>query len=576
MRLSAYFLPTLREDPAEAEVVSHRLMLRAGMIRRVAAGVYSYLPLGYRALRKVEGIIRREMDRAGALEVFLPVLSPAELWKETGRWEIYGRELMRLQDRHGRDFCLGPTHEEVITDLVRRDVNSWRQLPLNLYQIQTKFRDEIRPRFGLMRGREFGMKDAYSFDRGEEGAQKSYETMFETYTRIFRECGLNFKAVEADSGPIGGAFSHEFMVLADTGEDLLLNCGECGYAANLEKAEIAAPENPAETEEPLPLEERSTPGRRTVEEVSQFLECTPASLVKTLLYQADDGVVAVLVRGDHQVNVTKLKNHLAAGTLEPASPEKIEAATGGPTGFSGPVGLEGVRVVADAQIRHLANFVTGSNAADGHLVNVNFERDFKVSEWADVKAADAGDPCPRCRRPMETIRGIEVGHVFKLGTKYSEAMKATYLDEEGREQTIVMGCYGIGTGRTVAASVEQNHDEHGIIWPVPLAPFPVTLLTLSVKDSDLMEASERLVGELEGKGIEVLWDDRDERPGVKFKDAELVGIPYRITVGPKGLKEGKVELVRRKTREARSVDVQKAAETVAESVLEERNFSSQI
>jgi prolyl-tRNA synthetase len=564
MRLSTYFLPTLREDPAEAEVVSHRLMLRAGMIRRVAAGVYSYLPLGYRVLRKVEGIIRREMDRAGALEVFLPVLSPAELWKETGRWEVYGRELMRLQDRHGRDFCLGPTHEEVITDLVRRDVNSWRQLPLNLYQIQTKFRDEIRPRFGLMRGREFGMKDAYSFDRGEEGAQKSYEIMFETYTRIFRECGLNFKAVEADSGPIGGAFSHEFMVLADTGEDLLLHCRECGYAANLEKAGVAPPEEPGEAEAPRPLEERATPGRRTVEEVSEFLECAPSILVKTLLYQADAGVVAVLVRGDHQVNVTKLKNYLAAGTLEPAGPEKIEAATGGPTGFSGPVGLEGLRVVADAQIRHLANFVTGANTADGHLVNVNFERDFIVSEWADVKAADAGDPCPRCRRPMETIRGIEVGHVFKLGTKYSESMKAVYLDEEGREQTIVMGCYGIGTGRTVAASVEQNHDEQGIIWPVPLAPFPVTLLTLSVKDSDLMDASERLVGELEAKGIEVLWDDRDERPGVKFKDADLIGCPVRVVIGGKSYKKGEGEIRIRRTGEQSAAPLDGLAARVEE------------
>jgi len=549
MRLSTYLVPTLREDPAEAEVISHRLMLRAGMIRKVAAGVYSYLPLGYRALRKVEGIIRREMDRAGAQEVFLPVLSPAELWRETGRWDVYGKELMRLQDRHGRDFCLGPTHEEIITDLVRREVNSWRQLPLNLYQIQTKFRDEIRPRFGLMRGREFGMKDAYSFDRNEEGVQKSYEIMFEAYSRIFEQCGLNFKAVEADSGPIGGSFSHEFMVLADTGEDLLLNCGGCGYAANLEKAEIAPPADPASPGDLKPLEEKDTPGQRTVEEVSSFLGCDPSRLVKTLLFQGDEGTVVVLLRGDHQLNETKLKNYLGGAALEPAREELIETVTGGPAGFSGPVGLENARIIADRQIRHLTNFVTGGNAPDRHLVNVNFERDCTVTEWADVKAADAGDPCPRCRQPMETIRGIEVGHVFKLGTKYSEAMKATYLDEQGQEQTMVMGCYGIGTGRTVAASVEQNHDDDGIIWPVPIAPFPVTLLTLNVRDGALMEASERLVKGLEEKGIDVLWDEREERPGVKFKDADLIGCPVRVVIGGKSYQKGEGEIRVRRTGE---------------------------
>jgi prolyl-tRNA synthetase len=564
MRLSTYLLPTLREDPAEAEVVSHRLMLRAGMIRRVAAGVYSYLPLGLRALRKVEGIIRREMDRAGALEVFLPVLSPAELWRETGRWDVYGKELMRLQDRHGRDFCLGPTHEEIITDLVRREVNSWRHLPLNLYQIQTKFRDEIRPRFGLMRGREFGMKDAYSFDRDEKGAEKSYEIMFETYTRIFEQCGLNFKAVEADSGPIGGAFSHEFMVLADTGEDLLLNCEGCGYAANLEKAEIAPPQEPLETEKEKPLEKRETPGKTTVDEVAAFLGCEPSRLVKTLLFEADGKIVAILLRGDHQLNETKLGNYLGAASLEPAAPERVAAVTGGPAGFSGPVGLEGVRVIADLQIRHLVNFVTGGNAADTHFVDVNRKRDFDVTEWADVKAAAVGDPCPRCRRSMETIRGIEVGHVFKLGTKYSEAMKATYLDEESNEQTIVMGCYGIGTGRTVASSVEQNHDDDGIIWPVPLAPFPVTLLTLNIKDSALMEASEKLVKQFEAIGIDVLWDERKERPGVKFKDADLVGSPVRVVIGGKSYQRGEGEIRLRRTGEQTAAPLDQLAARVDE------------
>jgi prolyl-tRNA synthetase len=549
MRLSTFLVPTLREVPAEAEVVSHRLMLRAGMIRRVAAGVYAYLPLGYRALRKVEGIVRAEMDRAGAQEVFLPVLSPAELWKETERWDAYGKELMRVQDRHGRDFCLGPTHEEVITDLVRRDVKSWRQLPLNLYQIQTKFRDEIRPRFGLMRGREFGMKDAYSFDRGEKGAQKSYEVMFETYTRIFEQCGLNFKAVEADSGPIGGSYSHEFMVLAETGEDLLLNCPDCGYAANLEKAEVALPKVEGDSVAALPVERKETPGQRTVEEVSSFLGSSPSQLVKTLLYVADGGAVAALLRGDHQLNETKFKNYLGATALEPATPEKIQEVTGGPAGFSGPVGLKGVRVVADEQTRPLVNFVTGANEGDTHLVNVNYGRDFNVSEWADIKAAEAGDSCPRCGKPMETIRGIEVGHVFKLGTKYSDAMGATYLDEKSEEQTMVMGCYGIGTGRTVASSIEQNHDKDGIIWPVPIAPFQVTLLTLNVDEPALMEASARLVEEFAENGVEVLWDERDERPGVKFKDADLIGCPVRVVIGGKSYKKGEGEIRIRRTGE---------------------------
>jgi prolyl-tRNA synthetase len=562
MRLSAYLIPTLREVPAEAEVISHRLMLRAGMIRRVAAGVYSYLPLGYKALRKVEGIVRSEMDRAGALEVFLPVLSPAELWQETGRWKAYGRELMRIQDRHGRDFCLGPTHEEIITDLVRKEVKSWRQLPLNLYQIQTKFRDEIRPRFGLMRGREFGMKDAYSFDRDEKGAEKSYQAMFETYTRIFEQCGLRFKAVEADSGPIGGSFSHEFMVLAETGEDLLLNCPGCGYAANLEKAEIALPRARDEGTETLPLERKETPGQRTVEEVSSFLGCAPSRLVKTLLYEADGEVVAALIRGDHQLNETKFGNFIGAEVLEPASPEKIEKVTGGPAGFSGPVGLEGVRIVADHQVRPMGNFVTGANEGDTHLLNVNPGRDFQVGEWADIKSAEKGDACPRCREAMETIRGIEVGHVFKLGTKYSEAMGATYLDEKSEEKMIVMGCYGIGTGRTVAASIEQNHDRDGIIWPVPIAPFQVALLTLNVRETELMEASERLLRELEDRGIEVLWDDRDERPGVKFKDADLIGCPVRIVIGGKSYQRGEGEVRVRRTGEESAAPLEHLAARV--------------
>jgi prolyl-tRNA synthetase len=486
MRLSQYLIPTLREDPAEAEVVSHRLMLRAGMIRRTAAGVYSFLPLGLRALRRVEAIVRAEMDRAGALEVFLPVLSPAELWRETGRWDRYGRELMRLKDRHDREFCLGPTHEEVITDLVRREVRSWRQLPVNLYQIQTKFRDEIRPRFGLMRGREFGMKDAYSFDRDEAGAEESYRVMFCAYQRIFERCGLRFKAVEADSGQIGGSFSHEFMVLADTGEDAVVTCPACGYAANLEKAAVAPPQGPS-VEEPRPRTRVETPGMRTVEEVTAFLGVGADRLVKTMLYDAGGEIVAVLVRGDHQVNETKLKNHLGGREVAPASPEQVAKSTGAPVGFAGPVGLAGVPVFADRHVEAMVNFVVGANAPDAHFRDVCLGRDFAVSAFADLKSAEPGDPCPRCGKPLEIVRGIEVGHVFKLGTKYTAAMQATYLDESGAEQVIVMGCYGIGTGRTVAASIEQNHDADGIVWPLPLAPFAVHLVTMSEKDAAVRE-----------------------------------------------------------------------------------------
>jgi prolyl-tRNA synthetase len=549
MRFTRSLIPTLREDPAEAEVVSHRLMLRAGMIRKVAAGVYSFLPLGLRALRRVEAVVRAEMDRAGALEVFLPVLSPAELWRESGRWEVYGKELMRVRDRHDREFCLGPTHEEVVTDLVRRDVRSWRQLPLNLYQIQTKFRDEIRPRFGLMRGREFGMKDGYSFDRDEAGAEESYRAMFGTYQRIFTACGLRFKAVEADSGPIGGSFSHEFMVLAETGEDAVITCAACGYAANLEKAEVAAPPEPVVSASCPARERVATPGMRTVEEVTAFLGIGPERLVKTLLFDAGGEIVAVLVRGDHEVNETKLRNCLGGRDVAPATPQQVEKATGAPVGFAGPVGLAGVPVFADRQLRGCVDVVVGANEADAHLAHVAPGRDFAVAAWADLKSAVTGDPCPKCGRPLDTVRGIEVGHVFKLGTKYTKAMGATYLDEEAREQPMVMGCYGIGTGRTVAASIEQNHDADGIVWPAPIAPFPVHLVTLSETDAAVRAAAEGLVAELGRSGVDVLWDDRDERPGVKFKDADLLGMPLRVTLGGKSFARGVGELRVRRSGE---------------------------
>jgi prolyl-tRNA synthetase len=562
MRLSGYFLPTIREIPSEAEIASHRLMLRAGLIRRLAAGIYSLLPLGLKAVQKMERIIREEMDRAGAQEVFLPAMQPAEIWQKSGRWSVYGKELIRLEDRHQRMFCLGPTHEEVVTSLVANEVRSYRQLPLNLYQIQTKFRDEIRPRFGVMRGREFSMKDAYSFDRDESGAEESYRGMFEAYNRIFERCGLAFKPVEADSGPIGGSFSHEFVVLADTGEDAVMSCTGCGYAANTEKAEVPPPPEGEGSGEKPPLEKVSTPGLRTVEEVSDFLKASPSRLIKTLLYRADGEILAVLLRGDHQLNEIKLKNFLKASELEAADPQSILEATGGPVGFSGPVGLTDIRILADAQVMTLSNFITGANEEDAHLISVNLDRDFEVDVAADFKLAEGGDPCPRCGLEMELTRGIEVGHVFKLGTKYSEAMGARFLDENGQEKPMIMGCFGIGVGRTVAACIEQNHDEKGIIWPVSLAPFELLVISLKVDDEKTLDVSGELYRAMQEKGWSVLWDDRDERPGVKFKDADLVGIPLRVTVGPRSLDKGVLEVETRRTGEVLEIPLEGASEAV--------------
>lgn len=547
MKRSQILLPTSRDAPAEAEIISHQLMLRAGLIRRVAAGIYSYLPLGYRATRKVEQIIRDEMNRAGGQEVLLPVLHPAELWQESGRWPVMGKELMRLKDRHERDFCLGPTHEEVITDLVRREIRSYRQLPLNLYQIQTKFRDEIRPRFGLMRGREFIMKDAYSFDRDDAGQDLSYRRMYDAYCAIFTRCGLRYTAVEAESGAIGGSYSQEFMVLADTGEDAIAICDACGYAANVERAEIAANPPSQATGTPRPCEKVYTPGKTTVEAVATFLGVPREALVKTLLYQVDERVVGVLVRGDRQVNEAKLSKHLKAGALRLADQSTVERLTGGPEGFSGPLRLVGVELLADHEIRGMGDFVVGANAPDAHYVNVNWPRDFTVDRFIDARMVSAGDPCVRCGAPLRILRGIEVGHVFKLGTQYSLAMGATYLDADGKEHPVVMGCYGIGVGRTVAAAIEQNHDRDGIIWPLPIAPMHVMVLPVNVTDSRSWEAAQSIHTALESAGVEVILDDRDERPGVKFKDADLIGLPLRITIG-KALGEGQVELTARRTR----------------------------
>ncbi len=547
MRQSQVLIPTLREDPGEAEIVSHRLMLRAGLIRKVAAGVYTYLPLGLRVIRKVERIIREELNKAGAQEVLMPIASPAELWQETGRWDFYGKELFRLKDRHERDFCLGPTHEEVITDLVRREVRSYRQLPANFYQIQTKFRDEIRPRFGLMRGREFIMKDAYSFDADEAGAKESYRKMYEAYKAVFTRCGLTFRPVEADTGIIGGTSSHEFMVLADTGEEGIAVCDACDYAANVERAEL---QEHAHKPPPETLREKRrvpTPGKKTVEEVTAFLNVPATHLVKTLLYRADGQSVAVLVRGDHEVNEIKLKKALGAADLVMADSAAVEKLTGAPVGFAGPIGLSGVTMIADLAVKGLANVVVGGNAADTHWVDANPNRDFTPARYADLRNAMAGDACPRCAKPLRIVRGIEVGHVFMLGTKYSEKMKAVYLDQQGQEKMIVMGCYGIGVGRTAAAAIEQNHDAKGIIWPAPIAPFHVHLLTLSDKSGQVLATAQGLESELETAGIEVLVDDRDERPGVKFNDADLIGCPYQVVIGEKNLAQGQVEIKERRT-----------------------------
>ncbi len=549
MRYSQYLLPTLKETPADAEVISHQLMMRAGMIRKVAAGVYSYMPFGLRSIRKMEQIIREEMNKAGAIECLMPMANPAELWQESGRWEKYGKELLRFKDRKNADFCMGPTHEEVVTDIIRNTVNSYRQLPLNLYQIQTKFRDEIRPRFGLMRGREFIMKDAYSFDMDDAGADKSYAKMYQAYRNIFNRCGLKFRAVEADSGAIGGNFSHEFMVLAESGEDGIVSCDTCEYAANVEKAELFYRD--LETATPgAELQKIETPDQCTIEDVADWLNVTPQQMVKTLIVQtAKDEVVAVLLRGDRELNPIKLANVLEVDWTLLAEDPIVRQVTGAPVGFAGPVGLN-IPVIADSEVRGMADFVVGGNEADMHLIGANHGRDFEVARFADIRQAVAGDPCPRCDGgKFESWRGIEVGHVFKLGTKYSDAMDATVLNDKGQSQPLVMGCYGIGVGRTVAAAIEQNHDENGMMLPMPLAPFQVLVSMLNPKDDTVREAAEKIYEELLAAGVEVLLDDRDERPGIKFKDADLIGIPLRVTVGARTLKEGNVELKQRATGE---------------------------
>lgn len=540
MRYSQYFLPTLKENPSEAEVVSHRLMLRAGFIRKLTSGVYTYLPYGLAAIRKVEEIVREEMNRAGAHELTMPMVQPADLWEESGRYSDYGPELLRFTDRHERESCLGPTHEEVITDIIRRDVRSYRDLPLNLYQIQTKFRDEIRPRFGLMRGREFIMKDAYSFDVSDDKASVSYEKMRVAYTRIFERCGLEFRAVEADSGAIGGSFSHEFMVLAETGEDTIVYCRDCDYAANIEKASVVLKDEKSSAEQ-YALEKIETPGKRKVEAVCDYLNINPQELVKTLVYLADGKPVGVLLRGDHEVEEVKLKNLLGAADVVLADDKEVFDAAGVPSGYLGPVGAK-IPLVADQQIPVMSNFITGGNEKNYHHKNVNFHRDFTVDKIADLRQITIEDGCPQCGGKLQMTEGIEVGHIFKLGTKYSTSMQANFQDSDGAEKPFVMGCYGIGVSRVVAAAIEQNHDESGIIFPLPLAPFKAVVLNLGIQDNDISNAAEDVYSQLIENKIDTLLDDRDERPGSKFKDADLLGIPYRITIGKRFIKDGIIEV----------------------------------
>ncbi|WP_297492954.1 proline--tRNA ligase [Persephonella sp.] len=554
MRASQYFFPTLKEAPAEAEVPSHIYLIRAGYIRQLAAGLYEYLPLGFRVLKKIENIVRKHMDNAGALEVLLPILTPSELWQETGRWDVYGKELFRVEDRKGRLFALGPTHEETITDMVRKNIRSYKDLPKNFYQIQTKFRDEARPRYGLIRGREFIMKDAYSFDVSEEMAVKSYEIMKQTYKRIFDELGLDYLMVEADTGAIGGKYSHEFVVKVPNGEAHIVFCEKCGYAANVEAARYEFELDKLPPEDEKPLEKVHTPSVSSVEDVARFLDVDPKKIVKTLVYILDDGTaVAVLIRGDRELNETKLINYFNALDCHLASSEELEN-LGIVEGFVGPIGLD-IPVYADISVKDLHNFVVGANEKDYHFINVNIPRDFNPVEFVDFSTAREGDPCPVCKSPLKETTGLEVGHIFLLGTKYSEAMKAYFVDKDGKEKPIVMGCYGIGISRLMAAAVEQNHDKNGIIWPESIAPFKLHILALNIKDNQIKNVAEEIYNKAKEKGIEVLYDDRDISPGAKFKDADLIGIPYRIVVGKK-IKEGKIELQKRSAGEKEEVSLE--------------------
>ena len=555
MRASNLYAPTLRNTPAEAEIVSHQLMYRAGMIRKVAGGMYTFLPLGWRVIRKIEQIIREEMDAAGGQEVMMPIMQPAELWEESGRWAAYGDEMMRIKDRHGRNFCLGPTHEEMITDLVRDEVRSYKQLPLLLYQIQDKFRDERRPRFGLMRSREFIMKDLYSFDKDIAGMNESYKKMYDAYTKIYTRMGLEFRPVEADNGAIGGGHSHEFTVLADAGESNIVYCSKCDYAASDEKAELKPIAMPSEAAEPL--SKIATPDTNTIEAVVNLLKVPVEKTIKAVAYQTDtDELVLVFVRGDHEVNEVKVINQLdGALELRMADEEAIKN-VGGYPGFMSPIGIkEGTRILVDATVMNMSNAVAGANEEGYHYVNVNPKRDFTQESIVitDLRMVKEGDPCPHCGAGLNMTRGIEAGQVFTLGTKYSKAMGATFLDENGKEQPLYMGCYGIGVGRTMAAAIEQNNDEQGIVWPRAIAPYEVVVVAVNAKKADQLEYAEKVYAECQKAGLDTLLDDRKERAGVKFKDCDLIGYPVRVVIGPKAIEEGQIEIKVRKIGEVFTV-----------------------
>lgn len=577
MRLSKMYVRTLRELPAEAEIPSHILLLRTGMIRKLASGIYGFMPLGWRSLHKIENIIREEMDKSGAQEILMSAIQPAELWEESGRWSAYGPELWRIKDRNGRDFCLGPTHEEIFTDIVRDGVSSYRQIPLNLYQIQHKYRDEARPRFGLMRSREFIMKDAYSFDKDQEGLDKSYDDMYDAYTRIFTRCGLTFRPVEADSGAIGGNASHEFTALSEVGESDIAYCENCSMAANVEKAACRDAEPSPESEAMLELQEVHTPGTKTIEEVAGFLNIDKTKTIKALLFEKydedgkADGYVAAFVRGDRDLNMIKLVNalNIPEHAIAFADESKLEAAIGAVGGFTGPIGLHDCTVVVDSELVGLKNLCAGACKLDHHILNVNYGRDYEGDIVTDLKVLKEGDPCPVCGAPIKHTRGIEVGQVFKLGTKYSKAMNATYKDENQQDHPLVMGCYGIGVSRTLAAVIEQHHDEDGIIWPVSVAPYHAIVTLVKPKDEEQAKVAEEIYQSLLTAGVEAVIDDRDERPGVKFKDADLLGFPIRITVG-KRAGEGIVEYKLRRDSEKSELSVAEAIENAIKLVNEEK------